>query len=781
MRLAGRRRGRALADTELPPRPYLAPVAAGAVAAIGGAMIMLDAGWSGFVAGEQPDVNGVLGVLVLAAVGLAGAGAACGPRRRARPYLWWAAACLVASALAGHHAVLARATARDLVAQHPMSAFMIEPTGDARLAQYGSFQDAFVLDESGRVIASVSISSSEVLETGTRVRAVGRFSALTESAWDRRAYREGCVGAVSVVRVLEEQQVGGHPIEALRDALLDRIDPARSEARALIAGIVCGRVSELSTTAASEAFARTGTSHLVAVSGSHLALVTALAAYLLKAIRARPRSRALVLLALMAAYVVLTGGAASAIRSLLMVAGSLAAQLGHRRPHSTSALCLTCIALVLNEPGIAFDVGFQLSALSVLFIQLFGGYLTTALERMRLPASVAEALALTLCAQWATLPVTVPLFDEVSLVAPLANLVLGPVMTALLVVGLVCAPLALVIPAPDLALAAPDALAHCSIFCAKALAGVPYAAIAVDGGSIAPALTAIAGAAAIAAYLAWRLPSPRCCAAVLVVLFCLAAGHVIRWTRFAPAAVTVLDVGQGDAILVRDGGAAVLVDCGVDDAVVTALARQHVYRLDAVLITHWDLDHWGGLPAVLDVLPVDIVLLAAGAADVMPDEARAEAIPAIVELEAGDRVRVGRFTCTMVWPTARVTASENEDSLVWDVVYQEGGRALRMLLTGDTEADEARSYAGSVGDIDVLKLGHHGSAASIDEEVMRALDPEAVIASAGAGNRYGHPTDEAVACVTSYGSAFLSTIEHGDIVVAPGRDGVVLSASGAAT
>ena len=201
------------------------------------------------------------------------------------------------------------------------------------------------------------------------------------------------------------------------------------------------------------------------------------------------------------------------IGRIIMVGFTLVASWGERRGHGISALALTTMALVARDAGVVFDVGFQLSAVSVLFIQLFYRYLSYLLIRLGMPRPIAEPLSLTLCAQWGTLPITIPIFGTCSIVAPLANLVLGPVMSALLVVGLVSAPLAAIVgPLADVLLAPADALASISVFGAQAFAGFPYASIAMAA-SPATALPYLAGqrrsGRSSHSCLLYTSPSPR--------------------------------------------------------------------------------------------------------------------------------------------------------------------------------------------------------------------------------------------------------------------------------
>ena len=247
---------------------------------------------------------------------------------------------------------------------------------------------------------------------------------------------------------------------------------------------------------------------------------------------------------------------------------------------------------------------------------------------------------------------------------------------------------------------------------------------------------------------------------------------------YAPAQVAILDVGQADAILIRDGSRTMLVDAGVDNAVVEALARNNVYALDAVVVTHWDRDHWGGLPDVLDAMPVGQIVVACGASAHAPSELSSVS-QEIVEVQAGDVIRVGEFACRVVWPQGLVSGEENADSLCLDVSYDNGeGASLDMLLTGDTEQDELAEYADEVGDIDVLKVGHHGSEIAVAEKPLELLDPELAVASAGEGNSYGHPDPVCVSLLERAGARFLCTKDVGDVIIRPGKTGPVVKTQG---
>lgn len=776
------------AALEAPPRPHIPASMAAAAGALLSASAVLECGWMEFsseyiedttVASALPSGMAVLAFGVIGAVVEIVAGSALGRRARrsgrsgaAHVDARFAAVaflgigCLI-GACSGAYGCMSRAAAAERILSAPASSFTFTVSGDARVGTYGVRHDAYVF-EGKTLVGQVELTSEHELAAGTMLRAVGRVEALEADEWGRSSYLEGAVAGVRVVSVLDEAYAPS-PVEAVRARALEAIDPAASEGRALVAGIVCGRTTELNATVAADDFARTGTSHLIAVSGSHLALVAGLVGVVGQALGARRVPRAAAVAVLMGAYVLFTGCAASAMRSFVMVACSLLAGLGGRRSHGLSGLALSAVGLCALDPGIAFDLGFQLSAASVLFIQLFGSYLRYRLQCLGLPRALAEALALTLCAQWATLPIAVPVFGSCSLVAPLANVMLEPIMTALLVAGLAATLAAVVLPPLAALIALPAAFAQLAIFLAALCARVPYASIAMD--SDARAAVALYALAALV-YIAWLRIRRVHIACALAVCGVLAAAHVLRWGVFAPPTIIVLDVGQADAILIRDGSSTVLVDAGVDDDVGRALARNSVMRLDAVVITHWDADHCGGLDTVLDAVPVGALIVAEGAEDAMPADIAALDLPELHTVVAGDGFRVGRFACTVLWPDAPVDGLDNEDSIALVVEYTGAGERLRALLTGDTEVDEERAYAAGAGDIDVLKLGHHGSAESVDAEVLGMLEPELAVASAGEGNRYGHPSDVCVSALEVADVAFLCTKDVGDVTISPARGGV---------
>ena len=620
-------------------------------------------------------------------------------------------------------------------------------------------------------VGAVRLSCDRELSAGSRVRVIGRVSRFENDAYGRSRVLRGELRKVKAVRIVSIDGGSPGPLLRLRNELLTAIAPATDPARSLIAGVVCGRSSELRAQPAGEWFSVTGTAHLIAVSGSHLAVVGFVIEGALQKTRCSRGLQRALFAATLVAYAAFTGASPSAVRACCMVFATLVVNGAGRRRHGLSALFVTMSIFVLLRPTVLFEMGFQLSCASVLAILCFCPYVTYALGELGVPSGVASMLSVTLCSQLATLPITIPAFGAFSLIAPLANAVIGPVVSVLLAVSIVLAPFSLVGPLRTWALVVPMIAARCALFFEQLFAAMPGASVSVPPDSmwiyLVPCLLAVL-------LVWWPRPRARPMAVGLACLVLLAAIPYVYWDRFAPPSVTVLDVGQADAILIRQGGAVALVDCGLDERVVAALVRNNVHHIDAVFVTHWDEDHWGGLPAVLEQFSVGTIAVAADALEDAPAEVLNRPGVEYRQVRRGDTVDIGSFCARVMWPFESVDGEGNEDSLVLLLSYVQEGKGLRMLLTGDAELDQEREFAQEVGDIEVLKLGHHGSKVSVDGELLDVLKPELSIASAGEGNRYGHPSDVCVDAVREAGGAFACTIEHGDITITPTAKGFAM-------
>lgn len=763
---------------EFPPRPYIPPLFWCALGSIVISMAMLENAWERARAGSWCGFSFILPVVVsLVCISCLVCTRVMRHCKAASLLKALRLACLCLIALVWSVCLWSNGMATQIEeVKGTASSYVFEVIGDSNPGEHGFSYTAVAKRKDGSgTTFRVRATGEKSQMRGDRFCAVGNFAALGDSDWARSRFFKGEVARLSLHKCYPaEHEVSNDVIQRARRFLLNRLNPDSTEEGCLIAGVLCGYTTELNRGSIREDFAACGLSHLIAVSGSHLAIVACLVQNVLWRCGLDSRKSRVLMLGACCFYTLLTGAAPSTIRSVCMVGCTNVSMGSGRRSHALSSLSLTLIVMLVIWPNLVFDLGFQLSALSVASILIFGRYVSYALHVLRLPSFIAEGMGITLTAQIATLPLTTLVFGQISLLAPVANVIIAPLISLLLVLGVVAATV-LWIPGISAFLAL---LLHlCSrviLFLVSALAAVPFASLYV---SPLPYAWLVPLTCAVLLYWSWPRPSGR----IVLVLFSLVVALVgidlLYWGRFAPPQITVLDVGQADSILIRDGDRCVLIDAGVDDTVLEALASEHVLSLDAVLVTHWDKDHYGGLCDIAKRYSVGEVIVAQGAAQQAPSEIEDSGLN-FVEVERGDTIHVGRFVCTVMWPCETVDGDDNEDSLVLLAQYVEGSAHFSMLLTGDSEVDQEHEYAPAVGDIDILKLGHHGSAKSVDMSLLEVLDPEVAIASAGARNSYGHPADECVAALQNYGARFYCTIDDGSVSFFPDARGIRVHCSG---
>lgn len=713
------------------------------------------------------------------------------------------AAC-VAAALAGLSCRASVARVSEALASSSVSGWRFELVGDMSPTTTGAWRGR-ARAEGEACSGYVWLTSPDELLMGDRIRGVGRFLPNADDEWGRSSAAQGLSGSVRVVLATERDEPEGLALLArrVRWAALDVLRPGESDSGALLAACVCGYAPPMRVRGLSEEFSRAGISHLAAVSGSHLALVASCVSAVLEGLCLGPRVRSVASILVTGGFVLLCGLPVSAVRAWVMACVSQVVALSGRRGHQLSSASLVGLGMALLDPSLSGQLGFLLSVSSVVGIGLFCPYarfalgeaalalgsmgagaagrgvprpLGQALGRLgRVGRGALDALAVCVVCQASTFAIGASSFGSVSLVAPLANLLAAPVLGILMPLGLAAgvaspAPVAADVLARLAGAVAQPLLAGVSWLSSLGLASVP---VSVDLG-LALLVTVLLSAVLL---VAWPRPSGRLLAGGTLVALALAGAVLLRLRWLAPPRVCVLDVGQGDAILVQDGGSAILVDAGPGDAVGAALARNGVLHLDAVLVTHLHDDHYGGLSTLGPVLSGGEVLFGQGVSGSLTDEVKCElsalAPGSVSEVSHGDVLRVGRFSLRVVSPLGSSDGSQNADSVQLALSFEDGLRSLSGLLTGDGEKDElaAELGRGDVGDVDFLKVGHHGSAVSLGEAEARALSPEVSIASAGANNRYGHPRQECVDVLEKAGSAFLCTMDVGDVTVEPGELG----------
>jgi len=573
-----------------------------------------------------------------------------------------------------------------------------------------------------------------------------------------------------------------------------------------------------------QAFRVAGATHVLSVSGLHLAAVAALLFSLARAAAARvprlplyvdPRAvAAAIALPAIAFFALVTGEAIATLRSALMLSIGMGAYLVGRRAAPGPAIAAAALALLVANPLQLADLSLQLSLASVVGIALGArgigprGAPAAGLAR-RLVGWLWRFVAATVAATAATAPLVAHHFGEVAPLSPLGNLALVPIVElAVVPIGLAGAaggaiwpplgklPLAAAGLAARAALAVAEGFrAHAPLWPCRAPNWLETAALTAGG-----CLGLVAAAA--------RGPRRRLLGAVALAAALLAIGSLVARDlarRHGRAlTVTFLDVGQGDAAVVETPGAGVmLIDGGgVRDGLFDPGARivepflraRGISRIDIVALSHPHPDHLNGLFRVLERFEVG-AFWSSGDDGRNPEYLRLIAlargrgipIPAVVETRLGGAavVPLGPWASDPGGAGERIAApaglTVNDASLVLRVGF--AGRGV--LFAGDLEADGEGELVGrrDVGQLiaaDVLKVPHHGSRTSSSPELVDAVAPALALISLGWRNQFRFPAPEVAARYAARGTRVLRTDRDGaiSVVISPAGDIEVQCARG---
>ncbi len=526
---------------------------------------------------------------------------------------------------------------------------------------------------------------------------------------------------------------------------------------ALARGFVLGDEGGL-TESQRRAMRRAGLAHLLAVSGFNVTVVAALAGALF-GFGGRVGRLAAPLLAVLA-YLAAVGPEPSLLRAAVMATAGVAVLALRRAGSALQALALAAAALVAYSPEVLADPGFRLSfgATAGLIV------LTSRWQKRfaRLPTAVGTGIAATLAAQVGALPWSVASFAQFSPVSPLLNLLAAPWATLWMLGAMAWTVTAAIVPAAATWVLPFLDLAARPMRWIEHLPASPWAALWIPGGVGGGLLAGLAIGLLID--VRWR---PRLLLLAVVAL----AQYPVAARRSSPFEVVFLDVGQGDAAVVRHGGFTLLIDGGGGRsrnvgrrALWPFLSRHRVGRVDVALLSHPDLDHCGGLADLTDFVPIRELWIAPSALKSPCPRRLAARVGRVRLLRGGDRLeRSGVDLDVLHADSPDPGASDNADSVVVRLTL--GGK--RLLFMGDLERRGELRLLGSVRPLrlrcDLIKVAHHGSKTSSVPPFLAAARARLAIVSVGLGNAFGHPARSTLDHLSDVRMRVLRTDRDGEI------------------
>lgn len=547
-----------------------------------------------------------------------------------------------------------------------------------------------------------------------------------------------------------------------------------------------------------------GTFHVVAISGGNIAILAVLVVAVLRLTGTPWRARAVVAASLLGVYGLVVGTGASVARATVVAIACFAGRALDLRARPLHTAATAGAGLLVFDPLWVFDVGTWLTFGATAGI-LLGGVGS----RTPWPVPVTSLWRATWCAEMAVLPVGAFAFSRVTLAGLVLNFAAIPLMGVVQSAGLLTIALHQFLPTLARGAARVTHLASVGLLeSARGIEVAPWASWRVP-----PPSPVVVAAYYVALSTWWLGPASRLMRGIALVGLAVTSGLVLtgpaqprwltwQWGSCRPVpgelAVTFLDVGQGDAALVRlPDGRAIAIDAGGlpgsrtfdigERVVVPALWAHGVRSLSLLVLTHGHPDHIGGAATLIDEFRPNLVWEGVPVVGHLPtDLVRHRASQLDVRwrrVEAGLETSLGRVRLRVVSPPApdwERREVRNDDSVVFDLRYGD----VSVLFTGDAGATVESRVAGifEAAAVRVLKVPHHGSRFASSSAFLEAVRPSVAVVSAGAGNAFGHPVEATLARYRKLGIPVYRTDESGAItVVSDGRAIRVATCAGAST
>lgn len=544
---------------------------------------------------------------------------------------------------------------------------------------------------------------------------------------------------------------------------VERLYPA--DAAGLVCALLTGNRSGLDQQVTNE-LSVVGISHAVAVSGMHVSMLMALLAVFCGG---NPRLLAVTGIPLSVLFAVVTGASPSVCRAAVMQIILLAAPLVRRERDPVTTLAAAALVLVLENPWTVASVSFQLSFAAVAGLFLFASLIQARLMQVRrkpgrLWRFMSAGVSATLGATALTLPLTVYYFGLISIVSPLTNLMSLWAVTGIFTLGLLSCCLGPL--GQPLAWVATPLCRYVLGIC-RWLAAFPYAAAYPQNIPL-MIWAAVAYLLALVLLLGKRkLPVSWVLSGLTVSFLCCIVGA--RWNfERSSWRLTALDVGQGQCLMVQMEDYTAVVDCGgsnstqAGETLARTLHSAGVTRLDALILTHYDEDHCGGVRQLLNRVRVDQLFLPSPEDTQDVSEALGLTDQPVIYVETLTEIAVSGGKFTLYPPTSQET-SNNSGICVLATAGE-----YDMLITGDLDqfAEMRLLSRWQLPEVELLVAGHHGAKDSTSQVLLDAVKPEVVIISVGE-NTYGHPDQDTLDRITAAGAEVLRTDLHGTITIVP--------------
>lgn len=572
----------------------------------------------------------------------------------------------------------------------------------------------------------------------------------------------------------------------------------QSENKYLLEALILGNKDNVSEDI-NKSFKDSSLSHMIAISGTHIIIITTLMYKVMDWIRLGKRNKYYISIVIIFIYIFVAGSTSAVIRACISMIFELIAKLIHKKSNIYVKMCVSAMIILIINPYSIINTGFILSYGGVIGIFIYMKIINNKDDKKGIKAYIKDSCVISICVQITIFPILVNMFNNISFTFFISNLVASPIVTLILNIAIIAIILSyIVLPISVFLGKILDILISILIYLSNICAELPFSTnscIRID-------VTYILIYYSIIIYLLYLIKINRIhivkhffrkhiLRVISIILVLCIIINLYNNIGIKDLDIFFIDVGQGDSTLIKTPcNKVILIDGGGNTSnsdfnvgektLLPYLLNRKIKKIDYIFVSHFDSDHVEGLLYIMDKLEIKNIVIGTQYENCENLQkflkiVRKEKIKVII-VEEGSRINIEKnMHFDVLWPNTADKIKENvmnNNSLVCKLYYKD----FTMLFTGDIEKEAEdklyNKYSGkNILESTVLKVAHHGSKTSSMEKILNEIKPKIALIGVGENNDFGHPSEITIQNLNKIGCNIYRTDQCGEIIIVVNRRG----------
>lgn len=558
-------------------------------------------------------------------------------------------------------------------------------------------------------------------------------------------------------------------INNLKQKMIDHANKNMPQKTAnLLLGLLIGQKDNIQEDII-KSFRTANLSHILAVSGAHTSYIILGLTYIITKSKAPRRIGYIITIIILLVFIIITGASYSVIRACIMSIITISAKLFYKKENFFISICVSLFIILIQNPFAINDIGLKLSFLGTIGIIVFNKNITDFFIRIKIKENIAKVLSLTFSAQLMIMPITILNFNTFSLTFFISNILASPLLGIIIILGFIAIFVSFVLnPISKILFFVLNLFLELLIFISEIVTKIPGSSILVKTPNLVFVITYYILILFINYFFIIKKNPIRrfqkkiikICTIKNIKRIIKIIARIFLIISFLTMLVRVInptlkiyfiDVGQGDCtLIITPKGKKILIDGGEgkNEILLPYLLDRGINKIDYIIISHFDSDHCNGLIEVMEKIKVGKVIVSK-----QPEESeeyrniseiiKQKNIEAYV-VKAQDRITIEKdLYINILNPAGKLEFKDlNNNAIVAKLIYKN----FSMLFTGDIEKAEeniAQKYKNNLKST-ILKVAHHGSKTSTNEEFLKYVEPQIALIGVGENNKFGHPNQQTI-------------------------------------